>query len=1179
VTEQSKEFSLLAEPPVGQVAIEASAGTGKTFTLAGLATRYLAEGVITASQLLMVTFTRAATEELRSRVRERLTEAAAVLAHEADVPEGDEFLAMLAHGDTTERLRRLRTALAEFDSATIITIHGFARQVHRTLGISASIDPDAVLVSDAKELVAEVCTDVLAQVATVVVDASTLPKLEDLVTATTEAVGRDGIDVQPDPSQPNATEAQYLFRTLVVRACDEFDRRRLRSSTLGFDDLLSRLRDAIEDPQTGPGVVASLRAHYKVALIDEFQDTDSIQWSIFSTLFGDPDTDNVLITVGDPKQAIYRFRGADIHAYLRAVGRDTGVVRETLATNWRSDEAVLEALECFFDGATFGDPAIRFHPVGVAEQHKGRRYRLGDDEPATLELRLAISDDIPRTKADPDHLLTPGAFAAVHDDLATYIGHLLDQVTIPSKEPGGHRPLRESDIAVLVKTNSRGEEIQQVLAEAGIPAVIAADGSVLDSAAATQLRVLLRALARPFDPRRVHAYALSWFAGWSAERVATAGDVEWATLSDELAEWAGMLARHPVSDVFAHVWAVTGVVASVLGLGDGDRDVTDLDHLAELLHDASPRGRSTVPGLLAVLESPPDRGGDTEIDGGVAARRIESDLDAVQIMTIWKAKGLEFPVVCVPGLWWRYDGGPTVFAEDPDEDDAAGATATTDPVRWMLDVAGGTTWPDEETAATRRKAAADERAGEELRLLYVALTRARHLTAVWWANLDKSAGTALARFLFARRGGRLDEQAFAADTVQVPATSQVASELQALVELSHHRIGVTAVGGSVGSPRSRPARGAGAEDIDLYGTAPFDRVLDRSINRWSFSSITDRVVEEHVDPYDESRSDGGAADEVGESPDGRGDPRTSMSQGSPEVATGTEDGYVAGRLTTLPAGTEFGSLVHSVLELVDFASDRPGETLDEVAAAQLDALAFDPTPRNVADATAADGRLLLVEGLRDAIHAPLGPLFDGGSLARIASTDRLNELSFDLRLASSGPAPTLRAIGDLVVSHLDAGDPMRSWALDLAARSTDLTLSGYLTGSIDLIARIGSTGAYRYVVADYKTNQLTGRGAEPSVHDYGATALELAMKEHDYPLQALLYSVALHRYLAWRVPDYQPDRHLGGAAYLFVRGMTPDGPDAGDGSSLGVFSWPVPPALVVALSALLSGGTAGASRG
>jgi exodeoxyribonuclease V beta subunit len=215
---------------------------------------------------------------------------------------------------------------------------------------------------------------------------------------------------------------------------------------------------------------------------------------------------------------------------------------------------------------------------------------------------------------------------------------------------------------------------------------------------------------------------------------------------------------------------------------------------------------------------------------------------------------------------------------------------------------------------------------------------------------------------------------------------------------------------------------------------------------------------------------------------------------------------------------------------------------------------------------------LVVEGLRAAIETPLGALFSGRRLADLAEGDRLNEVSFDLRLGQAGPPARVDDIGRLVASHLEPSDPLAPWAAALAGGAIDVELAGYLTGSIDLVARVrNEDGGVRFIVADYKTNQLTRRGAVPLPDDFGPERLTGAMIEHHYPLQALLYAVALHRYLRWRQPDYRAETHLGGASYLFVRGMTGPGVATTDGRPHGVFNWAMVPGMVVGLSELLDG--------
>jgi len=278
-------FDLYGTLPTGRVAIEASAGTGKTFTLAALATRYLAEQDITPSDLLIVTFTRAATAELRSRIRQQMVEAAAALA--ADDPGQSALAQHLASADREVRGRRLEQAVADFDAASISTIHGFAAQVRRTLGLSSAIDPDARLDAGADDLVMAACADALAAASVRSIPPGDFPKLSTLVEATKKKIGGPDLVLVPDGTDADVDPSFVLVRDLVADAVTRLRSRRRSEGTIGFDDVLIELRDELAGGSAEVAIDA-LRSRYKVVLIDEFQDTDRVQWDIFSRLLATP---------------------------------------------------------------------------------------------------------------------------------------------------------------------------------------------------------------------------------------------------------------------------------------------------------------------------------------------------------------------------------------------------------------------------------------------------------------------------------------------------------------------------------------------------------------------------------------------------------------------------------------------------------------------------------------------------------------------------------------------------------------------------------------------------------------------------------------------------------------------------------------------------------------------------
>ena len=350
------QFDLNQDIPTGILSIEASAGTGKTFTLAALVARLIAEGEATASEFLVVTFTRAAADELRGRVRQFLVDAIEALEAPEPVDGGGwlEHLCDVGASERALRTTRLRQAVIDFDALGIATIHGFATQVLGTLGAKAGLDPDARLVADSKELIDQVCADVMASLADdAEVAADDVPKLKKLRAVAQQALSTPGIDLIPgDHDEDASPAARELARRVRLVGAAVAERRR-RLGTMAFDDVLVRLRDALAAPGSDE-VINTLRGRYRVALIDEFQDTDPVQWAIFERLFDNRDDGSRLILVGDPKQSIYGFRGADIATYSKAVRQRPGLHRFSLGTNWRSDEQLVRALDTLFAGATFG---------------------------------------------------------------------------------------------------------------------------------------------------------------------------------------------------------------------------------------------------------------------------------------------------------------------------------------------------------------------------------------------------------------------------------------------------------------------------------------------------------------------------------------------------------------------------------------------------------------------------------------------------------------------------------------------------------------------------------------------------------------------------------------------------------------------------------------------------------
>ncbi|WP_300017523.1 UvrD-helicase domain-containing protein [Pseudonocardia sp.] len=1129
-------FSVTGALPTGTTVLEASAGTGKTFTIAALAARYVAEGHAALPELMLVTFGREATTELRERVRERLVSAHRGLADPVGARAGgDEVLALLAgvpDAEIAARRARLARALAGFDAATIATTHQFCQQMLDGLGVAVDSDPDARFVESIDDLIAEVVDDFYVRKYGSRAAGTPAFGRADAGKLARAAVYDGQARLEPADAQPGSpAHVRHRFADAVRR---EVAHRKRARRLYTYDDMLTRLSAALTDPD---GVAARrLRARYGVVLVDEFQDTDPVQWHILRSAFhseGPGRGRTTLVLIGDPKQAIYAFRGADVVSYLDAT--ETAGRHATLARNWRSDAPLLRALDVLFAGAALGDERIRVHPVEPAHP----RPRLaGAPVDTPLRIRVVPRDGLPQSGRRL--ALAPPARALVARDCAADIAELLAS---PATLDGVR--VRPGDVAVLVRTNDQAAVVRQALADVGVPAVASGTASVFGTPVAREWLTLLEALEQP-RAFRVRAAALTCFVGATAEQLcADDADVLLDRLGGTLREWAAVLHGRGVA---ALLEAVTGteLPRRLLGGSDGERRLTDLRHVAQAMHAAAVAGHL---GPAALVDWLRHRIADAATDTGAErSRRLESDAAAVQVITVHRSKGLEFPVVHVPFGWDRFAGEPSF----PLLHDAAGAR--------VLDVGGPTGEGWSQRCAQHRA----EEAGEDLRLLYVALTRARSQVVAWWVPATTVAASPLHRLLFGRPGPGLPWPGEVAASYRVPSD---AAALDALRALAAPELAVEPVG-----PRAEPAFAAAPREPEGLRAARFSRVLDTAWKRTSYTALTataghgPRVSSE---PEEAGTDDEADLHDVTDRDDGAGAGLDGAARTGP-----------VSPMAQLPVGAAFGTLVHAIFEAADLTAADLGAELTAHAAEQL-------ARRPVAGLDAAT----LGAALVPAASTPLGPLAAGLRLADIAPGDRLAELDFELPLGGGdgahGPPLTLGILPPLLRAHLPADDPLRGYADHLDALA-DQPLRGYLTGSIDAVLRLpaGSAGTPppagrsgpggRFLVVDYKTNWLGPVGAEGAgpltAAHYAPDRMAEAMSAAHYPLQALLYCVALHRYLRWRLPGYAPERHLGGVLYLFVRGMCGPGTPVTGGMPHGVFAWEPPPALTVELSALLDGG-------
>ncbi|WP_307855976.1 UvrD-helicase domain-containing protein [Nocardioides faecalis] len=1139
----AEPFDIASEElPQGTTLLEASAGTGKTWTIGALVARYVAEVGVPLEQLLVVTFGRAASQELREQVRRQLVEAEQALSSEPATPEPDTepsavITKLLDCDPDTRRTRHARVvqALADFDAATIATIHQFCSLVLDSLGVAGDTDARARLVEDLDDRLVEVVDDLyLRAFARPAAGTETGPSFThaEALAIARAAVADPQAHLEPadlDRTHPAGRRVAFAH---AVRA--ELDRRKRRLGVLSYDDLLSQLAEALAADDSPARV--RMRDRWRIVLVDEFQDTDPVQWQVFDRAFSGHAT---MVLIGDPKQAIYAFRGGDVTTYLTAAASATH--RQTLAVNRRSDAGLLDGIQQLMRGAELGDDRIVVHDVSA---HHSEPRLAGAPRPAPFRLRVVRRESFGRrgTATLPVGKVRP----FIADDLAHDIRALL--AARPTFEG---RPLQPSDVAVICYRHADLAAARAALQAIGVPAVIAGGGSVFATPAATEWMALLEALEQPHRTARVRAAALTCFLGHDAAGLAAGGDDLTDELGDRLRGWSEALARRGVAAVLEAATS-GGMPARLLGQVGGERLLTDVRHVGEVLHEVALRDGLGAVALLAwlrqqVLEAREGRGVER-------TRRLDSDAAAVQLVTIHASKGLQYPVVYLPSLADRYVGTPKrPLYHDADD-------------RRCLDVGGsGPQW------AEHCRRWAEEEAGEWLRLLYVALTRAQSQVVAWWAPTRNAECSPLHRMLMravAEDGSLLAE---------VPAAPPVPDEDTATRLFTTWR--------DRGGPSPEMAQPVPSTDpLPLpvpgeLGARRFTRTVDGGWRRTSYSSLSKVDVaadaarpgvdsEPEIDAKDDEQL-GDVAGVVTVPDPGR--PEESGEPGQPGEPGGADPLAMASPMATLPVGATFGSLVHAVLEHADPAApDLRAELLAHID----EQLTWWPVPVEPED---------LADALLAVLDTPLGPLFEDTTLRRIGVRDRLCELDFELPLAGGDAArPAGRVqpgeevlLGDLaglLRRHLPEGDPVRAYA---AALEDPLlggqTLRGYLTGSIDVVLRLGDRADPRYVVVDYKTNWLGPVEQPLTAAAYRPAALVEAMGHSDYPLQALLYAVVLHRFLRWRQPGYDPQRHFGGVAYLYLRGMCGPETPVVDGQPCGVFTWQPPLALVTELSDLLDG--------
>ncbi len=907
------------------------------------------------------------------------------------------------------------------------------------------------------------------------------------------------------------SRALRLRHRFVEQARDESRRRRSERHLLFFDDLLSELREALQGAR-GERLAALLRSRMPFALIDEFQDTDPVQYEIFRRVWHQAPGRGArggLLLIGDPKQAIYSFRGADVFTYLRARA-DTPGDPWTLSVNYRSDPGLIHALNALFGRPerAFGIEGIDFHPVSPRPGARAALEAPGRSR-AGLRVVMAEREDLASGSGKPDaqKLLLRFGRTELMTAFALDVAELLE---CGARIDG--RPLVPSDIAVLCRTKAQIARAREALLALGIPCVDRGERDVFESVEAWELACVLRAMLHPGDPARLRAALATAAHGLDAAGIARLDDddAELASVAERFADYGRLWSEAGLVRALERWRREEGALPRLLALEDGERRVTNWLHLGELLQAIALERGPSREGLVGWLERAiADEEVRRELGSEASLLRLERDDEAVSLLTLHGSKGLEFEIVYLPSLWESWQGGDLPNVEKARQDQNRNP-----PVRFhdascglrSLDL-GGPDYGDHVEQANQ------ERQSEALRLLYVALTRARRQCVVYWgaignhysksplaALLDVSeseerSGESLEARAKRIRGWNDEAWREAWDSLGAVA-NQGAGEGEAFWIESARR---------VARGRWQPSQPALPPLVEPRPR----RVGPRARRTTSFSGLVR-----------------GAPREVSSGPWAIGRDLDALVEGEatriadeafePEARAGSD---LSGGMDAFPRGAEAGTLLHEVLEAVRF------DALDD---ARIEELAGEALTRNGLDPG-------LRESVRHVVHAvartPLRREPAPFRLADVAPGRLRPELEFTL--AAPGDAERggfdPRRLATLL-ENTPPDSPLARYAPRLACLDWG-ELQGHLRGFIDAVFHDGE----RYFLLDYKSNHLGGSQA-----DYRPARLLAPMIEHDYVLQYLIYSVALDRHLGRTLEDYRYERHFGGAYYLFLRGLAPE---------------------------------------
>ena len=1156
-----KPFDLLNTPLSGTNLIEASAGTGKTYTIAGLYVRLVLEENVPVESILVVTFTIAATEELKDRIRKKLLQAKSGLI---DGNMDDPFILELINrqSDPVKALQRIDEAIIDFDRAAIFTIHGFCQRVLHENAFETGSLFDTELAVEQSHIFQEITDDfwrknfytapvelvnytvkmgkipgpgsfhdLLSRISApeilIVPEMpirptrslksyrsgfaelkSLWPKARNLVAELLRHPGLKGniygsittsgremriaamLESMDRFIGPHSVgfplfdgferfTFQMLSRSMkkgyeppnheIFDCCDalyskgetlrkEFEirllslkvqffkyskaalkERKIEKNILFFDDLLILLKQALE--ADGEGILSNaVRRQYRAALVDEFQDTDTIQYHIFSRIFSK--RDSILFMIGDPKQAIYGFRGADVFSYLKAA--HNAQYKYTLTHNWRSDPKLITAINTLFSSVqkpfVIDDIPYEFASPGNSESQTS-----SSKKPFRLWF-LPTENNRPIPKDDAVHLIS--------EQVSHEIARILQQ------DSGS---FGAGDIAILVRTNRQAQIIKSYLTRKGIPSVLFQSGNIFDSPEAEEMELLLWSIAEPGNEGRFKTALscdLMGFAGESLE-FADADASEWERLRSHFREYHEIWSDQGFVRMFRTLLTREKVKERLLSLPDGERRLTNLLHLEEILHQTAMEGKLGASGLIKRLSEQRDPSSPRLEEHQL---RLESDDHAVKIVTIHKSKGLEYPVVFCPFSWEGVlvRGSGILFHAD-DEDKQLTLDLGSENLDHHMDIAQ------------------EELLAENLRLLYVALTRATQRCYLIWGQIRSSETSALAYLLHYTQlgtfGNILSEMKIQYSTLK---KERLLNDLRTLKEKSDNSIEIEIL------PKPDEAMyTAPSGESEKLGYKPFNGAIDVSWKISSYSSLISRRAKDTELP----------------------DRDTSTVTDSEHTDTDLQDEF---SIYCFPKGTRTGLFFHEIFEHLDFQCAASQSCLPLIEE-KLKHYGFDAGWCDTVN-----------EMIQHVISTPLSSDRPDFTLSTISVGNRINEMEFYFPLFPFSP----RTLQDIFAKH--AGIHISTGFPDRLERLVFSPAGGFMKGYVDLV--FFNDG--QYYLIDWKSNYLGSR-----IDDYGNDALNTAMREGYYILQYHLYILALDLYLSHRLPYYNYSKDFGGVFYLFIRGI------------------------------------------